>query len=63
MKKFYSFYLEINKFELIFIVIEKNEINESKIIHKSSVQTQEAVSNKVLNFDLILQILKKYFYN
>ena len=35
-KKFYSFYLEINKFELIFIVIEKNEINESKIIHKSS---------------------------
>ena len=47
---------------MIFIVIEKNEINESKIIHKSSVQTQEAVSNKVLNFDLILQILKKNIF-
>ena len=62
--KIYSpnLFIEINYSEYIFIVGDENENNEFKLIYKHTVPIQGIENYRIIDFDLVFNILKKNIY-
>ena len=55
-------YIEINKTEYIFAVGLNNDENHFKLIHKESTPIQGITNNKITDFKLVHDTLKKNIY-
>ena len=55
-------FVEINNFEYIFGVGDNDKNNEFKIIYKESINLQGISNNRIVDFDLIYNIIKKNIF-
>ena len=55
-------FVEINNFEYIFGVGDNDKNNEFKIIYKESIDLQGISNNRIIDFDLIYNIIKKNIF-
>ena len=56
-------YIEINNYEFIFIVLRIKENNDSfELIHKNSVPIQGIKNEKITDFDLVFNLIKKNLF-
>jgi len=55
-------YIEINNSEYIFAVGSENKKKDFKIIYESSEKLQGIQKNKITDFDLVFNTLKKNIY-
>ena len=55
-------FVEINNFEYIFGVGDNDKNNEFKIIYKESIDLQGISNNRIVDFDLIYNIIKKNIF-
>ena len=54
-----NLFIEINNLEFVFIVIDNSENNEDKLLYKNSVPLEGMENNKISDFNLVFDILKK----
>ena len=54
-------YIEINNSEYVFAVGDENEKKDFKIIYESSEKLQGIQNNKITDFDLVFNTLKKKY--
>ena len=55
--------IEINNFDFIFVVVEKIDDNNSKIIFKENIPIQGIKDNLIIDYNLILKIFKDKIYS
>ena len=51
--------IEINNFELVFVVIETNESDHFSLLHSHKIPHQGFSENRIDNFDLFLKLIKE----
>ena len=54
--------IEINNFELIFVVIEKNENDHFSLLHSQKIPHQGFSEKRIDNFDVFLKLIKENIY-
>ena len=54
--------IEINNFELIFVVIEKNENDHFSLLHLQKIPHQGLSEKRIDNFDLFLKLIQENIY-
>ena len=54
--------IEINNFELIFVVIETNENDQFSLLNSHKILHQGFSENRIDNFDLFLKLIKENIY-
>ena len=57
-----TLFVEINNADYLFVVGDKNEQDDLKIIYKCIVPSQGFIDNKITNFDLVFSTIKKNIY-
>ena len=57
-----TLFIEINHLEFVFVVIDNLENNEHKLLYKNSVPLEGMKNNKISDFNLVFDILKKNIY-
>ncbi len=57
-----NLFIEINNLEFVFIVIDNLENNEDKFLYKNSVPLEGMENNKISDFDLVFNTLKKNIF-
>ncbi len=57
-----NLFIEINNFEFVFVVIENTDDNFSKIVFKNNIPIQGIEDNKIIDYSLVLNILKEKIY-
>ena len=55
-------FIEINNSEYVFVVGDSDEDNNFKIIYKNVIPAEGIKNQKITDFDLILNVLKKNIY-
>ena len=55
-------FIEINNLEYTFVVGDKNENNQFKLVYNHTVPTQGMQNYRVTDFDLVFNIIKKNIY-
>ena len=55
--------IEINNFDFIFVVVEKIDDNNSKIVFKENIPIQGIKDNLIIDYNLILKIFKEKIYS
>ena len=59
---FLKLLIEINNFELIFVVIETNENDHFSLLHSQKITLQGISEKRIDNFDLFLKLVKENIY-
>ena len=57
-----TFFIEINKREYVFAVGDINENNDFKLSYKDSLPLQGINNNKITDYDLVYNTIKKIIY-
>ena len=57
-----NLFIEINNLEFVFIVIDNLGDNEDKFLYKNSVPLEGMENNKISDFDLVFNTLKKNIF-
>ena len=55
-------YLEINNFSFIFLVGERNENENFKIVYKLEIPLQGIENKRIINLEQVLDVIKKNVY-
>ena len=55
-------FVEINNFEIIFVVIENIENDNIKVLYKDNITNEGISDNKIFDFNLVVNNLKKKIY-
>ena len=55
-------FIEINNSEYVFVVGDSDENNNFKIIYKNAIPAEGSKNQKITDFDLIFNVLKKNIY-
>ena len=58
-----NLFVEINKYEFSFIVADSTESSNIEIVYKTSAPIEGIIDNKISNFDLVFNVIKKNIYS
>ena len=58
-----NLFVEINKYEFSFIVADNTESSDIEIVYKTSVPIEGIIDNKISDFDLVFNVIKKNIYS
>ena len=58
-----NLFIEINNFDLIFVVVEKIDDNYSKIVFKENIPIQGIKDKIIIDYNLVLKIFKEKIYS
>ena len=59
----HNLFIEINNFDLIFVVVEKIDDNYSKIVFKENIPIQGIKDKIIIDYNLVLKIFKEKIYS